>query len=343
MSGKAGGTAVTHDPRLTAGEIAALWTTHQESTMTECVYRHFLNNAAAPDIRAVVETDADILRQRAAWVRSTFERENIPVPAGFKDEDVDPGAPRLYSDPFYLYYLVNKTRIAIAVNSMALTTTARPDVRDFYYRCVQTTADVFQRTADLMLEKGLPFRTPFIALSQAVDTVRKRNFLAGFFGDRRPLLAAEISSFSLLVRTNRFGKIFLAGLRQTAGSEKVREYLNEGVELAESTAERFGSVLAREDLPVPASPPAAVTGSRQQPYSDKLIMSQLKYMNAAGLTDKAFIGTTSLRSDLIAIITKARADFSVYARKGIEIMIDNGWLDEPPRLLDRRELAERMH
>jgi len=342
-SGKASGITVTHATQLTSGEIASLWTTYMESRLVICVYRYFLNNVNDPAIQALINTDCNVLNQRAAWIGDTFRREEIPVPTGFADADVDTGAARLFTDPFYLYYIEHKTRIAIAMSSLALTTTARPDVRDFYYQCVHTTADVFQRTADLMLEKGLPIRTPYIAINKATDMVEKHSFLAGYFGAKRPLLAQEISSFALGVHINQFGKLYLTGLRQTVQNERVNEYLGRGIELSESLARRYSVVLTQDEVSVPAPPEVSLTDSTQQPFSDKLVMAQLQYMNSGGLVDKAFLGTTSLRSDLIALITGAIADISLYAKEGIDIMIDNGWLEEPPRLLDRAALAERTH
>ncbi|MGI5839790.1 MAG: DUF3231 family protein [bacterium] len=336
-------TATAHTARLMSAEIASLWMTYAESTMIICVYRHFLANADDPDIKVVLEADAEILRQRIAWIEETFRREGLPIPTGYTAEDVVAGAPRLYSDPFYLYYVINKARIAVTLNGLSLTTAARRDVRDFYEQCCRSTASTFQKAADVLQSKGVFIRTPYITVEKEIDFVKKHRFMAGFLGEKRPMLAQEISAFGYGVIINKFGGGFIAGLRQTVRNDQVGEYLDEGVELAKSLVRRFSAVLEQEGIAAPAGPDAGITGSTRQPISDKLIMGHLQYMNTAGLLHKNTMQTSCLRSDLLAVVTKTMGEIALYAKRGLDIMIENGWMEEPPRTVDRKELAAQLH
>lgn len=334
---------ILHDIRLTSSEIASLWITYMDYNLVGCMYKHFLSNVEDRNTRSIIEYDLSLANKRTAWVKNAFEQEDIPVPNGLTDEDIDLQAPRLYSDPFYLYYIMDKTRIAMTTNSLALTASTRPDIREFYARCCDSTTIVFQKTVDLLLTQGIYTRPPYITIHKKVDTVKRQKFLTGFLGDRRPLLAQEISGLYLGARINNIGRDMVLGFRQVVKSKQVRDYLDRGIALANKLVERYSSFLVKENIPVPMSSDTFVTDSKVSPFSDKLIMAQVVYMNSAGMVSKGAILSTSLRHDIISALALSMTEIADYAGDGVNIMIDNGWLEEPPRLVDRKELINQVH
>lgn len=334
---------VLHDTRLISSEIASLWVTYMDYSLVKCVFKHFLSNVEDANIRSIIEYDLSLAEKRTAWVKNVFEQEDIPIPNGYTDEDIDLKAPRLYSDLFYLYYILNKTRIALNISNLAMTSSTRPDIREFYSRCCDSTTDVFQKTTDLMLTKGIYIRPPYITIQKTVDNVKRQTFLRGFLGERRPLLAQEISGLFLGSRINSFGIDTVVGFRQVAKSKQVRDYLDRGIKLAKKLFERYVSFLENENIPVPTSSDTFVTDSTVSPFSDKLIMAQIMYMNTAGMVAKGTILSTILRHDITAALAVSVTEIANYAEDGVNIMIENGWLEEPPRLVDREELKNLVH
>lgn len=71
--------------------------------------------------------------------------------------------------------------------------------------------ELFNETTNLLLSKSLEVRSPYIPYLQKVDMVEKQRFLAGWFGEQRPLTAAEITYFYSNIQTNSFGKALLTG------------------------------------------------------------------------------------------------------------------------------------
>ena len=47
-----------------------------------------------------------------------------------------------------------------------------------------------------------------------------------------------------------------------------------------------------------------------------------------------------MRHDLHAIMGILIADIGKYANEGMNLIIDNGWLEEPPRAADRKKLSK---
>lgn len=332
------GREFAYDTRLNSTEIGALWSTYMEYSMSNCMYKHFLISVQDNDIKSLLEFALDIANKRVAWVMETFNKEGLPIPIGFTDEDVNIKAPRLYSDPFLLYYLINKTKVGIGINGLALTSSIRSDVREFYAHCVSSTTQLYQRTADLLLAKGLYIHPPHIAMHKNTDFVKKQNFLAGYLGRKRPLLTTEISSLFYGIITNSFGKGVLIGFRQVAGSKQVREYMDRGIDLANKIINIYAPILSQEDIPVPMEWDTFVTDSTIPPFSDKLMMAQTLYMNAAGIVNSGSAISTNLRHDLFTVYTRAMVDTANNAESGVNIMIENGWFEEPPRVVDRRDL-----
>jgi hypothetical protein len=76
-----------------------------------------------------------------------------------------------------------------------------------------------------------------------------------------------------------------------------------------------------------------VTDSTIPPFSDKLMMFHIAFLNKAGLMEYGTILTDSLRHDLSAKIISIMPDVMKYAEDGINLMIDHGWLEEPPRIV----------
>jgi hypothetical protein len=86
--------------------------------------------------------------------------------------------------------------------------------------------------------QGAPL-TPIININKEADIVEKQNFLGGFFGKPRPLMAEEIDYLFFGIQNNDLGVALTAGFQQVARSEQVRAYMARGAEKAEGLA-NFG-------------------------------------------------------------------------------------------------------
>ncbi|WLR57170.1 DUF3231 family protein [Mesobacillus subterraneus] len=49
----------------------------------------------------------------------------------------------------------------------------------------------------------------------------------------------------------------------------------------------------------------------------------------------------SQRKDLAAIYARLNTEILIYAEDGANIMIDEGWLEQPPLSADRNDLAKK--
>lgn len=334
---------VTHNARLSAAEIAELWATFMQYTMLSCIFRYFVKTCEDAAIKAILSETMSRFQARTTFVAEAFNDENIPIPMGFTDDDVDLSVPRLFSEIFMLHYLKNMIRIAMIINSQNLNMASRPDVRDFYNEILESVIRLNIQTHDLMLAKGVLPRPPIVTVAQEVGHVHQTEFLAGFLTEPRPLLTAEIAHLYYTTLTNAVGRAFLAGLKQVTADHNVKSYCNQGTELADRIITSLTNVAQAEGVHFCLVRDENISESTQSPFSSKLMMFHINLMNTVGVGLLGVSAAASPRHDLVKIYGQYVLEAGVYSENGIKIMMANDWLEEPPQIINRQELAGYKH
>lgn len=329
-----------HHIRLTSAEISNLWGSYILDTMGVCVLKYFLEKAEDTQIKPVVQYALESSQKHVQTLTKLFQSEDFPIPQGFTDQDVNINAPRLYSDVYILQYVKQMARLGMNKYSMALYLSARSDVREYYNECMASSTELDNKATNVLLNKGLYIRAPYINYPEKVDFVTKQNFIAGWIGKQRPLAAMEITSLYLNIVTNALGKAIIMGFSQVAQSEEIRSYFMRGKEISTKQIEICSEVLREEDLTAPAGWDTEVTDSTVAPFSDKLMMFHTAALTAQGITDFGFSISTSPRKDLATHYHRLMAEIELYAEDGANLMIKQGWMEQPPQSVDRTELVK---
>jgi hypothetical protein len=334
--------AEQHHPPLSSSEIANLWGSYMNDSMSVCVIKYFLHIVQDVEVKSVLEYALSLSEKHINQVIEFFQAEQIPIPIGFSEADVNIAAPRLFSDYFLLTYITQMSAIGLNSYSVALANSARMDVRIMYTHCLETSAELFNRGVNLQEAMGLLVRAPYIPIPEQVDMVDmvdKQNFLTGWLGDRRPLAVTEISFIFFNMTRNVLGNSLLTGFSQVAASREIREYMRRGAAISSKHIEVFGSILTESALPSPMTWDSQPTRSQISPFSDKLMMFHAAMLAGAGV---GFYGTSlsvNPRHDLGAHYTQLMAEVGQYANDGANIMINNQWLEQPPLAADRKALS----
>lgn len=326
--------------QLTSAELAALHQNYLGDSMSICVFGHFLETVEDPEIKTVVEHAINISLQHVESIKKIFNEENIPVPIGFTEQDVNKRAPRLFSDPFYLSYIKHMARGGLAIYGFLQPHVFRSDVLSFYTKCLQSTIELNNEATVLLQKKGLAVRPAYIPYPDKNEFVHKQSFLSGFMGDKRPLTGMEITHLYANIQTNKLGEALSIGFSQVAQSNKIRKYFLRGKEISEKHIKVFSGYLRDENLPVPMTWDHEVSKSQEAPYSDKLMLFHFGLMNFSGSGNYGMSVAASQRKDIAAIYTRLNAEILLYAEDGANIMIDEGWLEQPPLSVDRNQLSK---
>jgi len=327
--------------RLTAAEMSTLWSQYINDTAAICVNKHFLEKSTDPEVRTIIEFTLTEAKIHVEFLEAFFKNEDFPIPFGFTDKDVLPEAPKLFSDTFVLMFLRQMSNLGMTASSAALGLVTREDVVSFHKRVLQAAVKLQDLTRQLMLKQGTYIRPPFITIPDKVDFVEKQQFINGILGKKRALTSIEITHLFMNVQTNAIGKALITGFGQIARNEEVKQFLKRGKQIAQKHMNIFSDFLMKEDLPAPMSWDAAVMDSTASIFSDKLMMFMTSAMIAAGIGNYGMAIAGSPRKDLALRYASLIPEIILYAEDGANILIKNGWMEEPPQTDDKDQLMNR--
>jgi spore coat protein CotF len=309
-------------------------------TMSICGIKYFLTHLKDPDIRAVVEYSLELATAHIDQINVMMNVENYPKPMGFTEHDVNLQAPPLFSETLILMYISHMAKFGLASYSMALATSARKDVMEFYSECLKTTTELNNKTMEIGLEKGVYVRSPMIPVPEKISFIHGETLIGSLFGDQRPLFGPEISNIFYNLKRNALGKALIIAFGQVAESDEVQAYFKRGKELSQKQIDIFSRLLLDDDLPAPMLWDAEISDSTIPPFSDKLMMFHISTLIASGIGQYGISQAVSPRKDVAAAYLRLSAELAVYAADGAAIMIKNGWMEAPPQAIDRRKLVK---
>jgi spore coat protein CotF len=332
---------VNHKVDLTTGEISNLWTQYMNDTMAICVLKHSILHSQDKDVREILEYALNLAEQHIEKLQHMFKEENFPIPKGFTNEDVHLHAPALFTDTFLLAYMLIMAIHGLTGYAGAVSTSVRADQRAFFMECNKEAMELHDRVVQLMLEKGIYSKPPRINTPKQVDFVHSQSYLTGWFGKKRPLNAMEISGLSYNMQKT-VGKIVLEiAFAQVCQSKETQKYFQRGKIICKKQFDMLSATLSKEDLSSPASWVSEITDSTVPPFSDKLMLYHIVILVSAGVGYLGAALSVSQRRDIALKYTLLMADIGRYAEDGAQLLIENGWMEQPPLAEDRDHLANQ--
>lgn len=326
---------------LTSGEIANLWLSYQYETLSKCGITYFLQHVEDLETKDILEQTLALSNKRIAQMKNIFDEEDYPHPEGFTDSDVNLHAPRLFSDVLYLEYCLQTFKMELMVYNLAFFEAVKPKIQKFFQEVLTDSQNMEIKAKELSKEKGLYQRAPQIPKQKQVEYVEKDRFLAGWFGEKRPLLGIEIAQLVFHAKRNALGQAVITGFSQVAKSKEVRRFFERGREIAGKQFDVFSSILSDEYLPNAASlMTSEVTDSTEAPFSDKLMLTFITVLIAAGMSGYGSAMSQSARRDLGVLYSRLIAEIAGYSDDGAEILIKHGWMEQPPMAANRKNLAK---
>ncbi|QGQ45849.1 DUF3231 family protein [Metabacillus sediminilitoris] len=326
--------------KLTSAEMGKLWTTYTGNTLSKCVLSYYLQHIDDQDIKKVVENALNLSEKIVENIKEIFMKDNFPIPIGFTDEDVNLTAPRLFLDDFYLHYLKYTCKAGMSIYSIAIPIMTREDIREFFINIFNSTVNLITEINDLLIAKGLYIKPPQIPTPEKVDFIRKQNYLNGFFGNIRSLHALEITHLYDNIENNVTSRALLIGFSQVAKTEEIQKFFLRGVEMTNKQIEAYAQQLHKENLPSHPLLDDLVSISTISPFSDKLMLWHKIEMFSMRIRSIANAISLNGRKDIAKMYTEFHLDIGLYVEDAANIMIDHGWMEQPPKAINREDLAK---
>ncbi|SDI67979.1 Protein of unknown function [Alteribacillus bidgolensis] len=324
--------------RLTSSEIATLWTSYLNNSMSICVLEYFLKTVEDEQIKSAIEDGLQYSKEYNQIITEIFNTEEFPIPQGFTETDVNLKAPRLFTDIFIINFLKSMAKIGLVTYSLSFSIVSREDVRSLYKYCTETTIKLDENSIGVLKKQGLYIRPPYISYPDKVRFVHDKSFLAGFTTHRRPLTAQEITYLFTNIDTNTLGNTLMLGFAQTAESKDVQKFIWKGQRISEKHKKQFSQKLIDEHLPTPGPWDTGVTKSTEAPFSDKLMLYMTSFLNTSGISNYGLAMGASPRHDLGLLYARLVAEIVKFSEDTADLMIEKGWLEEPPQSENRNKL-----
>ncbi|WJH36931.1 DUF3231 family protein [Paenibacillus sp. CC-CFT747] len=133
-------------------------------------------------------------------------------------------------------------------------------------------------------------------------------------------------------------RALIIGFAQVARDEKVRKFLERGKEINQKHIELLSEKLSNEGLLSPTLNDYLVTSSTSSPFSDKLMIFLKVDMFNVKIREYAYGISLNGRKDIGALFLKCQTDVMLYVGDGANILIDYGWMEQPPETVDHNKL-----
>jgi hypothetical protein len=326
---------------LTPPEMGKLWATYVGNTMGICTLSYYLKHVDDEDIKNALELALSLSEEFIQDIKQIFIQENFPIPIGFTDEDVNLEAPRLFHDEFYLHYLQYLTKAGMSIYSVAIPLVTRKDISNFFMKALSKTAKLTSDVNDVLISKGKLMNAPQMPIPKQVDFVDNQSFLNDFFGNDRPLHGLEVAHLYGCINNDLTSKALILGFSQGAKHEKVKKYLERGKNINQKHIEIISKKLNSSNIPSPSLLDHLVTTSTTPTFSEKLMVFHKIDMFSMKIREYANGASLNGRKDIGVLFAKCQLDVSLYVEDGANILIDHGWMEQPPLVVDRDNLSTK--
>jgi hypothetical protein len=108
--------------------------------------------------------------------------------------------------------------------------------------------------------------------------------------------------------------------------------MQKGKEIAGKHIEIFSTLLLNNNLPVSMAWESGVTDSKIAPFSDLLMLQEVRSMNVILAANYAkAISISGDKQDLAGDFARLMAEILKHTGEGLNLLVNNGWYEEPPQ------------
>ncbi len=308
------------------------------------VLEYFIEKADDEKAKEIMTTFYQEVTNYVNVITEIFQKEEAVIPVGYTAQDVNMDAPKLYDNGFDIMFVRLLNEISMGLHSLNITMTFREDIVLLMKDLTATTQKYYNLCTQYLLEKGLLVKSPHVSMPKAVEFAKGTSYLSGNsmnpFTEKRTLNTVEVAQIHHAIESNILGLQMILGFAQCANEKDVKQYFNEGAELAKSIVKELSETLLQSDLQNPQTSGGNATRSTVAPFSDKLMMYCISLFCSFSMGSGSLGTAFSLRNDLPAKMSIFMKDIFEYAHKGAKIMIKYGWLEEPPQMEERNQMTK---
>ncbi|MBG9813912.1 transcriptional regulator [Bacillus endophyticus] len=330
----------THSGRMSSSELANLWSQYLNDSLSHCIIRYFINTVEDKEIGGVLQFALKLSESHLQKIKEFLTKENYPIPKGFTDEDVTLEAPTLFTDTYIIVFMQIMSVHGMTRYAGAIGCAIREDQRKYFKQVISESVELYDLATGVLVSKGIISNPPTFNNHQKVEFVKKQSYLTGWLGKRRPISAIEVSGTYLNMQKTLTKLVLELGFSQVSQSKDVRKYMKRARSVCQEHFKILASMLTDDDLHIPRTFDSEVTDSTVPPFSDKLMMFLISSLLSSAIGYYGEAMSLCQRRDLATNYAKMITDIAVLAEDGINLLIENEWMEQPPLATDHDDLAK---
>jgi len=315
---------------LTTQEISQLWGTYMGDSSQVCMMGYFLQVVEDEELRSILEFCYKRAIHHLEQIKLMLTGDGHGLPFGFNlEEDVEVTTESLFSDLYVLEYVHRFAQLGLRGHGVNLTLAVRKDCQLFFQECLSDSVTLYDRVKELLLKRQ-DYLFVAIPTTYQSSIVKDQRFLAGFFGDKRPLTAIEVTHLFSNFQRNALGAVMMQGFSQVAQIPEVKKYLIRGKEIGEKHCELFEMVLKQNNLSAKLNKDSQVLPLSRPLFSERLMMFIVSTLSSASLGFYGMGLGGGFRRDLGTLYSRLIMEVELFAEDGANLMIKHGLLEWPP-------------
>jgi hypothetical protein len=325
---------------LSSSEIGTLWLTYMEKTLILRITEYFLEKTEDQEAKNILGMCWQEVNYYTDLMKMVFEQQGIAVPIGFNNQDVNLEAPKLFDNGFDIMLLRVLKKMSMGLYTISMNMSYRVDVMTIYEGLTAATQKLYKLATLYLLRKGILTLPPKVTMPKTTEFIKSNEYLEGLnpFSQKRTLNLIELGILHQGIEGNNVGFQLMTGFSQSAQDKEVKEYCIKGMKLAKKQIQTFEEMLLKSNVHFSATSGSTVTTSTIPPFSDKLLMHCIAFLNGFAIVGMSFGTFFSLRKDITMQSTLIAKDVFFYGQEGINLMIKKGWFEEPPQMEDRSQI-----
>ncbi len=155
------------------------WSAYLKNSMDLRFFEYFFSTTTDEDIKKVIDSMINHCNSNLNELKSIFTQENLTIPIGFTDEDVQIGGLPLFSDTLMLYFCNDTTFLTLATYPSAFSDSSRDDIRTHLQKSIEFSLHIQNQWIDLMKRRGAYLSPPQIAIDHDIDLVESLHYFNG--------------------------------------------------------------------------------------------------------------------------------------------------------------------
>ncbi|WP_202076555.1 DUF3231 family protein [Caldalkalibacillus salinus] len=316
--------------KLTPAEVSNLWNSYLTNTMAVWVTRYLSKRAQNEKLHAILEYAEEIAYSEVHKSKAFLEEVNHPLPEPFDEGDVQLDAPAIYTDKFTLLLKHSLSQAAQIVYTLSFSTSTRQDIRQFYKRCVENSATLYDKLTEVMIEMGIHHPEMHIPIPTHIEKVHHQSYLGTLWRDRRPLNSQEVSQLTYNFRATEVLKTTTMSFAQVTKSNELKKHYQRGYDLYYKHLDVFQKLLDENDLPKLPTWESEVTDLKTSPFSERVMLYKMSLLASAASGRYGMALSFVQRKNLGVHFMRLMGESLQYEEDSLNLLIKFGYMDQLP-------------